>query len=158
MHPGWNPISLLTANAQERAPKKGKHVAVFVQPFLPSSNAQGLPELEVASLHLIGLLGFSSIFFHFPSPCLSPGKEFLSLNTCWVKKCLLLRWAFKTFSLIATRVGAVLELTTYPKILFLKCCCAPKALPICPKMMLRALLPVGFHSVILSCACYKHLY
>lgn len=77
--------------------KKGKLVAVFVQPFLPSSNAQGLPELEVASLHLIALL----VFIPFPSPCLSPGKEFLSLNTCWVKKCLPLRWAFRTFSLIA---------------------------------------------------------
>lgn len=90
--PRWNPISLLTANAKARAFKKGKPVAVFVQPFLSSSNAQGLPELEVASLHPIALLGFISIFFHFSSPCLN---QFLSLNTCWVKKCLLLRWTLK---------------------------------------------------------------
>jgi len=76
--------------------KKGKHVTVFVQPFILSSSAQGLPELKVASLHLIALLFFSSIFFCFPSPC-SGLKKFLSLNTCWVKKCRILRWAFKNF-------------------------------------------------------------
>lgn len=59
-----NPTSLLRASAKERASEKGKHVAVFVQPFLPSSNAQWLP--EVTSLHLIALLAFSSVFFHFP--------------------------------------------------------------------------------------------
>lgn len=92
---------MLTANAKERASKKGKHIAVFVQPFLPYSNVQGLPELEVASLHLIALLVFISVFFHFCSPCVNSGKEFFSLNTCGVKKCVLLRWAFEIFSLIA---------------------------------------------------------
>lgn len=99
--PRTDSITLLTASAKDRASKKGKYVAVSVQPFLPLSSLQGHPELEVASLHSIALLVFTFIFFHFSGPSLNRGKEVLSLNACWVKKCLLLRPPFKTFSLIA---------------------------------------------------------
>lgn len=143
----------------KKGSKKGKHLAVLVQLFLPSWAPSGASWAGGGIFAPNSFAGFYFHFLPFSSPCLNPGKKFLGLNT-YLSPFKMgplnhVLWLLLSNQVLKCVTGT--ELNTYLEILFLKCCCVPKALPTCSKMIPRVLLPVGFHFVVLSCACYKHL-